>query len=137
MGSILNTSITAGDLYSDDDEHPIPRVGVIDVETKLESGGVYYSVVIASPIKGDERSQKRLLKKIENYIGDLYSPAALEIRGSPTPETARIRVAIHADSDPVIFQLLDRCRAWVQDNHIKFVVDSDLEKPRSAAPRDH
>jgi len=137
MTSTSNSPIVAGDLYSDDENHPISRVGVIDVETKLASGGAYYSLVIASPIGGDERSQQRLLKKLENYVSDFYSPAALESRGYPTPERDRIRVVVHGDSDPVIFELLDRCKTWVQNNNIKFVVDSDLGKPPSMAAETH
>jgi hypothetical protein len=114
------------DLYSDDETHPIPRVGTIDVETKLESGGAYFALVIASPMHADQRSQKRLLKKLENYIGDFYSPEALKARGQPTPRSARIRVVVHPDSDDEIFELLDRSRRWVENNQITFVVDSNL-----------
>ena len=117
------------DLLADDAEHPIPNVGVIDVVTNLKGGGAYYGLVIASPLKGDVKSQQRLLQKLKNYIGDFYSPQSLEMNGAPTPKKAKIYVKIHPDSDPVIFALLNQSRFWVEENQIAIIINTNLGEP--------
>ncbi len=115
--------------YGDDVSHPIPRVGSIDVETKLNGGGAYYGLVIASPLAGDQHSQNRLLQKLQNYIDDFYSPRFFSTFGKPNPEKCRIYVSIHPDSDVLIFELLEKCRSWVEDNRIMYVIETEFKKP--------
>ena|SRR5690242_17717342 len=117
------------DEYEDDEGHPIARVRAIDVETKLKGGGAYYGLVIASPLAGDQRSQNRLLQKLQAYVDDFHSPEFLERSGRPSPQNCHIYVEIHPDSDPVIFELLEKCRQWVERNGITFVIETDFKTP--------
>ena len=107
---------------------PIPSVDTIDTVVRLKGGGAYYGLIVASPLPGDEISQQRLLNKIAAYIQDFYSDASLSISGRPTMENSRIHVRIHPESDPVVFELLARCRNWVEGNHIQFIIDTDLSR---------
>jgi hypothetical protein len=100
-----------------DPTHPIPDVSTIDVVTEFDCGA-YYGLVVARPIDGSERSQARLLDKIENYIGDFHSAKSLGRVGSPSPERCRIRVKLNRESDPTILELLERCRPWVHNHGI-------------------
>lgn len=112
--------------YEDDESHSIPYTGKIDVETIFRSKGAYYGLVIPTPIAADERSQKRLLKKIQTYIEDFHSEKIRGRIGVISPENARIYVAIHPNSAPEIFTLLELCRPWVEDNNIMFSIGTDL-----------
>lgn len=122
-------SSPTAEAYTDDASHPIPRVGTIDVETRLKGGGAYYGLVIASPMSGDQRSQNRLLQKLQNYIDDFYSPKFLANFGKPDPQKCRIYVSIHPDSDIVIFELLEKCRSWVEGNNIMYVIETEFQRP--------
>jgi len=108
-----------------EDAHPIHDVSKIDVATTTDKGA-RYGLVIAEPARGDATTQRRLLDKLEAYIGDFYSPRFASEYGQPTPEYCCITVAIHRESDPSIFELLERCRPWVEGNHISFRVTTNL-----------
>jgi hypothetical protein len=112
------------DLYSDDFTHPIRQLGVIDTVVELKGGGAYYGITIATPLGGDVRSQERLLRKIEAYLGDFRSERSRRRNGEPTPAKCKITVGIHPDSDPVIFELLERCRPWVEENGVDFRIST-------------
>jgi len=110
----------------DDDTHPIARVSVADVLVAVEGGGVHMGLVIAGPLQGDERSQKRLLTKIENYLGSLNSPEFIQEFGKPSVENSSIIVAIDTRSDDVIFALLERCKDWVAENNAKLTIEGNI-----------
>ncbi|WP_457833010.1 hypothetical protein, partial [Staphylococcus aureus] len=63
------------------------------------------------------------LQKIENYIGNFYSPKSQLAANEINFNVARIYVSIHADSDPEIFILLEKCKEWVESNNIKLIVE--------------
>jgi hypothetical protein len=107
------------------ESHPIRDVGKIDVTVFTDSCALY-GIIIASPARGDIESQKRLIEKLEAYIGDFYSPSIGARYGAPSQDTCRITVAIHPDSDPVLFDLLEKCKLWVEENHIAFDVRTDV-----------
>jgi|SRR5882724_1137412 len=113
-------------MANENEESPIANTNTIDTVVRFKGGGAYYGLVVAKPLSGDESSQDRLLSKIEAYIQDFYSDKSLAISGRPTIENSRIHVRIHPDSDPIIFELLEYCRKWVESNHIQFKVDTDL-----------
>jgi hypothetical protein len=110
----------------DDFDHPIRQVEVVDVKSDLAGGGAYYGLVIASPLFGDDRSQKRLLSKIEAYIGDFHSEQSIGRNGRPTPERCKIVVGIHPGSAAVVFELLERCRPWALEHGIELSVTTDI-----------
>ncbi len=113
-------------MYDDDELHPIPRMDVIDVEATLKGGGAYRGITIATPLSADARSQERLLRKIKVYIEDFHSEVSKRRIGKPRPEKCQIHVGIHPDSDPAIFELLERCRAWVAENDLTLKITTDI-----------
>ena len=112
-------------LYGVDASHPIPNTELIDVTVSLKNGGASYGLVISQPLAGDERSQKRLLRKIERYLNDFHSASSKQRFGTPRPDRMKIHVSIHPASDPLIFELLEKCRDWVEGNSVSLVVDMD------------
>lgn len=105
------------DTLADDGNHPIPCLTALDVFGVKRNGGADVVLVIASPLQADERSQRRLLRKIENYLGFINSEDFSAEAGLPTVDNTRIVVKLHPDSDSVISELLGRCVAWVAENN--------------------
>jgi hypothetical protein len=103
-----------------DSSHPIPDVTAIDVTIGLAGGGADYGLVIARPLKGDERSLKRLEAKIQNYVGDFFSDESAQRYGTPNAGPMSIVVHIHQDSDPEVFHRLQRYEQWVRSKNIGF-----------------
>ena len=116
-------------LFADDDSHPIPRVGVIDVVRTFKGGGAYYGLVIATPLESDERSIARLVKKLEGYVSDFFSAESAAAQGTPKPGKMRIYVNVHPDSDPRVFEILREYEPWIRRNGIKLIIGTDLGPP--------
>lgn len=113
--------------FENDESHPIPWMDVIDVETKTDKGA-YYGLAIASPLAGDEYCQRRLLKKIEGYLTHIREKRREWQATHSQDMKARLYVAVHPDSDPVIFELLSRCNAWAEENSVEFKVITTLTR---------
>jgi len=109
---------------SDDPNHPIPATEAIDVCGIRKSGGADLVIVIASPLGADENSQRRLLRKIEVYLDFIRSDEFKSQAAAAARENTSIVVHIHPASNPVIFELLERCRPWVEENGAKLKVES-------------
>ncbi|MFC1462706.1 hypothetical protein ACFLQU_03785 [Verrucomicrobiota bacterium] len=116
------TEIDPEHLYGDDETHPIPFLDRCDINAVKETGGADLTIVIDSPLPDDQRSGERLVKKIENYLGFINAPEFIAESGDPTPDNTNIVVALHADSAPITFTLLDKCKPWVLDNNATLVV---------------
>jgi hypothetical protein len=114
------------DLYALDQEHPIPNLNVIDVNTVKKGGGSDLFIVVASPLAGDHRSLKRLLRKVERYLEFMNTENFRSASGIANPENTNIIVKLHPDSDPMAFELLDRNKQWVRNNNATLVVDTQL-----------
>jgi hypothetical protein len=114
----------------DDPSHPIPSLAVIDVTTVKRGGGADLIIVVASPLRADERSLTRLLDKIQGYLGHIRSEDFYAEAGAPTPENTSIVVRLHPESDREVWDLLVRSEAWVQSNNASLVVEalSDYER---------
>jgi len=97
----------------DDPTHPIPSVTAIDVHLVKNNGGSDLVVVVASPLGLDERSQKRLLDKIELYLRFIRTPDCESEAGVATCQNTSIVVELHPDSDRGVHELLERCKPWV------------------------
>ena len=110
------------DIFTDDESHPIPFLEFLDVYAVNKGGGADLVVIIATPLQSDERSQRRLLKKIENYLSYINSEEFLAEAGPPTVENTRIVVKMHPDSEPSINELLDHCVNWVIANNATIIV---------------
>jgi hypothetical protein len=113
--------------FEDDESNPIPYMDKIDVQVSTDKGA-FYGIVIASPLSGSEWSQRRLLRKVEAYFGHIAAERLKWKKNHEIPMLARLRVAIHPDSDPVIFELLQRCETWAEENEVEFTVTTNLSK---------
>ena len=113
-------------MLEDDDRHPIASVNRLDLVAQRRTGGAELVILIAQPLQADEQSKQRLMTKIENYLGFILSDEFAQEFGPPDPSTAAIRVKIHKDSDPIIFDILQRCGPWANDNKASLVVDAGL-----------
>lgn len=69
------------DYFEFDDEHPIPNLDVVDINTVKTNGGSDLFVIVATPLADDPRSLKRLLRKIERYLEFLNSEEFLAQSG--------------------------------------------------------
>lgn len=119
----------AGD-KDDDPSHPIPSLESLDAHAIKKSGGSDLVIVIASPLRADERSQTRLLNKIEIYLDYVQSSEYRELVGTPNPEITRVLVRIHRASDREVFELLERCGPWALSRQASLIVqplDPDIE----------
>jgi hypothetical protein len=106
----------------DDPTHPIPSITALDVHVIKHGGGSDLVIIVASPLQADERSQRRLLDKIEIYLGFLHTPEYQTSSGIATPENTTIIVRLHPDSAPAIRELLERCKPWVAKGQATLVV---------------
>jgi hypothetical protein len=109
-------------VYSNDPDHPIPQVDVVDIIAAKKSGEVVLAVVIATPLQADERSQKRLLAKLENYFTYIQSDKFSVKYGAPISSKTSIEVNLAEGSDNIILDLLVRCTEWARNNGASLVV---------------
>ena len=110
---------------SDDNSHPIPSLSHLDVLVHAKDGRATLGVVIATPMQFDERSQRRLLRKIHNYLGFINSDEFKAEGGTPSSVKTKIVISINANSDSLVFELIEKCKPWVLDNnaHLELKVD--------------
>jgi hypothetical protein len=103
--------------------HPIPRLNVIDVHGVRKAGGSDLVIVIASPLRMNELSQRRLLKKIENYLNFISSKEFSDQYGEPTPSGTAVVVHVNSKSDEKVIDLLERCRPWVEESRVSLHIE--------------
>ena len=106
----------------DDPNHPIPSLTHMESSAFFEDGRAICGIIISSPLQADEYSQKRLLDKLEGYLRHINSDQFRNDGGTPDSSKTTIEIRIHPDSDPIIFELLDRCRDWIESNHASLAV---------------
>ncbi len=111
-------------LYADDPEHPLPQLHCLDMMGKLRTGGAELFMMVRGPLRGDARSQRRLLRKFDVYLSFIGSPDFRKECGAPEPATTRIVVRIDPGSDPAIFDLLQRCDPWVRESQATLAVEA-------------
>ena len=97
----------------DDPTHPIPSVSAIDIHAVKNDGGSDLVIVIASPLLFDERSQKRLLDKIDLYLQFIRTPECEAEAGVATSENTSIVVELHPGSDQRVLELIEGSKPWV------------------------
>lgn len=117
--------MTDVDEFGVDLEHPIPDLNLVDVHTVLVTGGSDLFIVVAQRLHGDPRSLRRLLRKIENYLGFVASEQFALLSSPATVDNTRLVVKLPSDSDPRVFELLHRNRQWIANNNATLVVDVD------------
>jgi len=108
------------EIFGKDGSHPIPELDVCDIEAKLKSGGAELVVVIASPMADDLRSRKRLMRKLENYLGYIRSEPFAAQYGAAPPVSVIVRY--HPDISEGILDLLNQCHGWVEDSGATLVL---------------
>ena len=113
-------------LYDYDESHPIPDLGVIDINGVREGGGSDLVIIVASPLEAEERSLRRLLKKVEVYLGFIQSEQFRAEAGDPSPDNTRIIVQIHRESCPEAFELLNKNKGWALNNNATLEIDPCL-----------
>ena len=119
----MAATVLEEDLYSDDPTHPISSVTTLDTHELFDNDSSELSIMVNGPLAADNRSQRRMIQKIDNYLALIESEDFQEQCGVPSPERTRILVNIPYDSDPVIFVLLDRCQQWVLSAGASLVVE--------------
>ncbi len=112
--------------YLLDNDHPVPNLGVIDVNTVKMGGGADLFIVVAEPLKADHNSLQRLLRKIEVYLEFLNTDDFRRESGPATVENTNIVVKIHPESDSKVFELLEKNKQWVKNNNATLVIDERL-----------
>lgn len=103
----------ADDVLDFDPAHPIPYVESLDYVAPSKNGGIDLVFVIGSPLRADERSIKRMARKLETYADFIKRQRAL--CGS---KAFRLIVGIHAGSDEQSRACLRQHARWFSDNNV-------------------
>ena len=122
------------DPLADDATHPIPEVGSLDIRAVKKTGGADLVVVVASPLQNDERSRRRIVQKVRNYLGYIVSKDFAKEHGQPTPESTTIIFQVHPESEPAALAFLEECRPWISDNHASLIVKKLANQPSQPTP---
>ena len=123
--TVGNSPFVAIDSGLNDESHPIQNLDVIDALGVKNEGGALLALIIAAPLDASARSVFRLFRKIEGYLAYVASDAFRAECGPPSPETTDIRVRIHRESAPEIFDLLADVRNWVEEHDSLLTVNTD------------
>jgi hypothetical protein len=111
-------------ILDDDESHPIPHLGKIDVAVDLKNGA-YYGIVISKPLNDDSVTRARLLRKLDNYFNDFQLKAFKKRIGTAFPGKLRIYVKLPPGSDAGIFDFLKTCRLRLADNLVELRIGID------------
>ena len=121
----MNDIVKLGECEDSNDlpGHPIPALGSIDVCGVKKQGGADLVIVIAKPLQSDEESLTRLLDKIEGYLRYIQSDEFRKEIGEPHQKNTNIIVKIHHESCMEAFQLLEKSKAWVEENNASLQIE--------------
>jgi hypothetical protein len=126
------------DLFSDYANHPIPSVSSLDVHAVWEDGTSHLHVVIASPLRIDDRSRERLMTKLMNYLNFVASAEFRLQHGEPSLERTWIVVDLHPDMDVRGGETLRLCEEWINSYGASLKIqylNRDLSPPQGTARR--
>ena len=115
------------EVFGDDTSHPIPFLGRIDTLVETEDGARYYGLVIASPMRGDDRSRRRLSRKLRDYIIDRHSAEVLSKSGPASAVNTKLTVLIHPGSDVSVFEVLAQAKPAFEEAGFEFEVSTDAK----------
>lgn len=113
-------------IYALDSGHPIPNLDVVDINTVKKGGGSDLFIVVAMPLSGDQRSLKRLLRKVGRYLEFMRTEEFLAVSGTASLDNTNIVVKLHPHSDRAAFELLERSKPWVAGNCANLLIDTQL-----------
>jgi hypothetical protein len=114
-------------VFDDDTSHPIPFLGRIDTLVETEDGARSYGLIIASPMSNDDRSRRRLSRKLRDYIMDRHSPEVLRKSGPATAANTKLTVLIHPGSAESVFEALAQARPALEEAGFSFEVSTDAK----------
>jgi hypothetical protein len=117
----------------DDPTHPIASLTALDIHASKHGGGADLVIIVAKPLQSDERSQKRLLDKIESYLRFLTTPEFEALSGIPSVTNTSVIVRLHPGSDAAIVDLLERSKPWVAKNFASLTIEPLALAGESAA----
>jgi hypothetical protein len=109
--------------FEDDDAHPIPCVDNLDAVVTSDAG-LRLGIVIDSPLKGDERSKQRLIRKLEGYVREFEVRRQQWATENGHAMKAWLFISLHPESDPEILQLIDQYRRWIEGNAVTLVLST-------------
>jgi hypothetical protein len=119
---------------ADDPTHPIPEVGACDIRAMRKDGGADLVVVVAAPLQNDERSRRRVIQKVRNYLGYIASEEFAREHGRPNPDNTAIIFQVHPESDAAALAFIEECRTWVTDHYANLTVKKLASTSPSPAP---
>jgi len=102
------------DKFPDDPNDPIPRVGVIDVVSELDSGDLLCGLIIAKPLPPNKQALGRLVQKVENYIRELGEAAS--------NKKVRVDIVVHPATEAASMKVIKECGAWLEQHSIQFTI---------------
>jgi hypothetical protein len=106
-----------------DGDHAIPKLDVIDIIGRKRDGGVDLVIIVSRALSTDARSVFRLFTKIDGYLREISAESWRAEFPNATPESTRIVIKLHRDTDAVIAQLLESFRDWVKGRGAQLVIE--------------
>ena len=113
-------------MLADDPSHPVPSIDNLDMVAARRGGGAHLVIMVAGALQADERSQRRLLAKLNTYADFVNSDAFRQEFGPLEASNVTVDVKIDAGSDPEIFDLLARCEPSARESNINLTINSAL-----------
>jgi hypothetical protein len=86
-------------------------------------------IMVTGQLATDERSQRRLIRKLENYVNFVNSDEFAQEHGAPDPSRVEIDVKIDTECDPAIFAMLARAGPPLLQNNVSLLVNSQPVRP--------
>jgi uncharacterized protein YtpQ (UPF0354 family) len=111
------------DPVSEDNEHAIPKLDVLDIVATKKAGGADLVVIVSRPLGADARSVFRLLRKLDVYLHEINTDSWRDEHGAATPESTNIIVKLHPDSDPVVAKLLHDHSGWAAKRGARLIAE--------------
>lgn len=109
--------------FEDDDTHPISCVDNLDAVVTSDAG-LRLGIVIVSPVKNDERSKQRLMRKLESYVREFALRRQEWATENGRAMKAWLFISLHPESDPEIIKLIDQYRRWIESNAVTLVLST-------------
>jgi hypothetical protein len=100
-------------------ELPIQNLDRVDVMRWRKDGGVDLAIVASGPLTAEPAIQKLLLDKVEAYLGCINSDEFRAEFENPPADKATIIISCYGSVDPIILELVERMKPWVEDNNAR------------------
>lgn len=99
--------------------HPIAEEALedIDVMTVKKDGSVCLLIVTTGKLEADDETEKRLLKKINNYLYYINSEEFIEENGQPDPSRIEIEINCREEPSQGILEIIGQIKPQVESWH--------------------